>query len=188
MDGSAGTTGLAGRLDRITQTVALIGFCGLVVMALLIFYDGSARFLNLLRVTGFSDYGEVVLPIVIASCFPAGLLRQTNVTVRFLGKAGGERANSALEAFAAVLTLAFFAVLVWQFIELTSGYGSGGRTTRTIGIPLAPWWWLTTAIMALCVPVQAYVTFAWTRAALVGGEPDLTRLAHDELSGADTAG
>ena len=75
MPGSA----VASRLDRITQSVALLGFMGLVVMALLIFYDGSARFLSAPRISGFSDYGEVVFPIVIASCFPAGLLRQSNV-------------------------------------------------------------------------------------------------------------
>ena len=185
MRGSAGTAALAARLDRITQTVALIGFCGLVVMALLIFYDGSARYLDLPRVAGFSDYGEVVFPIVIASCFPAGLLRQTNITVRFLGKVGGRRVNAVLEAFAALLTLAFFAVLVWQFIELTANYGAGGRTTRTIGIPLAPWWWLVTAIMALCVPVQAFVAYAWTRAAIIGGPSGLGSFADDTLEGAE---
>lgn len=171
----------ARRLDRITQTTALIGFCGLVVMALLIFYDGAARYLWLPRISGFVDYGEVVFPIVIASCFPAGLLRQTNVTVRVLGKLAGPRVNAALEAFAAVVTLIFFAVLAWQFVDLTLGYGAGGRTTRTIGVPLAPWWWVTTAIMAACVPVQAYVTVAWLRAALSGTEPEHGRLAHDAL-------
>ena len=150
-------------------------------MALLIFYDGAARYLGVPRISGFSDYGEVVFPIVIASCFPAGLLRQTNVTVRVFGKIGGPRLNAALEAFAALVTLIFFVVLAWQFIKLTQQYGAGGRTTRTIAIPLAPWWWVTTAIMAACVPVQAYVTYAWMRAAILGGVPDHARLAHDAL-------
>lgn len=167
-------------LDRVTQTVALIGFSGLVAVALLIFYDGAARWLSAPRIHGFSDYGEVVYPLVIASCFPAGLLRQTNVTVRVLGKLLGPRGNTWLEAFAALVILAFFAVLVWQFVELTAQYGSGGRTTRTISIPLAPWWWGVTAIMALCLPVQAYVAWAWIRAALAGAPP-----AHDGLARGD---
>ena len=72
----------ASKLDWVTRNVALVGFCGLMVMALLITWDGFARYLGAPRISGFSDYGEVVFPIVIASCFPAGLLRQTNVTVR----------------------------------------------------------------------------------------------------------
>lgn len=173
------------RMDVLTQSVAIIAFGGLVVMALLIFYDGSARYLSVPRISGFSDYGEIVYPIVIAACFPAGLLRQNNVAVRFLGKLGGPRFNAYLEAFAAIVTLAFFAVLAWQLILLTQKYGAGGRTTRTIGMALAPWWWITTAIMLTCVPVQAYVAWAWIRAAWTGIEPDLLQLREDELSTRD---
>ncbi|MEM9551414.1 MAG: TRAP transporter small permease subunit [Pseudomonadota bacterium] len=164
--------GAASQLDRLTQTVAIVGFCGLVIMALLIFYDGAARTLNAPRISGFADFGEVIFPIVIASCFPAGLLRQTNVTVRVSGKIGGPRLNATLESFAALVTLIFFAILVWQFIVMTGKFADAGRTTRTIDVPLAPWWWGATAIMALCLPVQAYVTWAWMRAAVAGHPPD----------------
>lgn len=176
MHGSAAT-----RLDRITQTVALIGFCGLVAMALLIFYDGAARTLSLPRISGFSDYGEVIFPLVIASCFPAGLLRQTNVTVRVIGGLTGPRVNAFLEFLAALVTLAFFAVLVWQFVNLTAKYSDAGRTTRTIGLLLAPWWWGTTAIIALCIPVQIYVTLSWARALISGRPADVTALKQDQL-------
>jgi TRAP-type C4-dicarboxylate transport system permease small subunit len=155
-----------------------VGFAGLVAVALLTFYDGAARWLGTPRISGFSDYGELAYPLVIASCFPAVLLRQSNITVTLLGRALGPRGNAALEAFAAWVVLAFFAVLVWQLVELTAGYAAGGRTTRTISLPLAPAWVGTTAVMALCVPVQAYVAWAWTRAALTGAPP-----AHAGLRG-----
>lgn len=171
----------ARRIDRITQTVALIGFAGLVAVAFLIFYDGTARWIGAPRIHGFRDYGEVVYPVVIASCFPAGLLRQTNVTVRVIGKLAGPRANAAMEALAALIVLAFFAILAWQFVRMTVQFGDAGRTTRTIGIPLEPWWWATTAIMAACVPVQAYVALAWLRAAVTGEPAAHEALAHSEL-------
>ncbi len=171
----------ARRLDKITQNVAIVGFCGLVIMALLITWDGMARYLGFPRISGFSDYGEVVFPLVIASCFPAGLLRQTNVTVRVIGTAAGGRINSALELFGALVTLIFFGLLIWQFIHLADQYQSGGRTTRTIGLPLAPWWYATIAVMALCVPVQAYVTWSWLRTLISGVPTGLEDLAHDDL-------
>lgn len=171
----------ARRLDRLTQNVAVIGFCGLVLMALLITWDGAARYLNLPRISGFSDYGEVVFPLVIASCFPAGLLRRTNVTVRVFGTVGGPRVNAAFEAFGAMVTLVFFSILAWQFLKMTGTFASGGRTTRTIGLALAPWWYVTTAIMALCLPVQAYMVAVWTRAALLGYDPAVAVLRDDDL-------
>ena len=172
----------AAGLDRFTRNVAIVGFCGLVVMALLITWDGFARYLGVPRISGFSDYGEVVFPLVIASCFPAGLLRQTNVTVRVFGTMFGPRANAALELFGAVVTLAFFGVLVWQFIELAAQYTTGGRTTRTISLALAPWWYVTVAIMAICVPVQTFVTWSWLRAVVTGQPPDIIALRRDELA------
>ncbi|MCH1610145.1 MAG: hypothetical protein L7S53_02440, partial [Luminiphilus sp.] len=75
------------RLDRlkqlatsVTHRIALLGFTGLVLIALLTFYDGAARYLDLPRVSGFADFGELLFPIVIASCFPALLIQQKNLT------------------------------------------------------------------------------------------------------------
>lgn len=176
MSQSAPNIGFAKRLDAFTQSVALIGFGGLVVVALLTFYDGVARYLGVPRLSGFSDYGELVYPIVIASCFPAGLLRQSNITVRVMNEFVGERISMFFEAFAALLVLAFFTVLSWQFIELAMKYTSAGRTTRTIEMQLAPWWWIATTIMALCVPVQIYVCWSWINAAITGRTPALKSL------------
>jgi len=123
-----------------------------------------------------------VFPIIIASCFPAGLLRQTNVTVRVFGTMGGFRVNAALELFGAIVTLVFFGLLVWQFVLLAGQYSDGGRTTRTIGLLLAPWFYVTVAIMAICVPVQAFVFYSWLHALIFGEKPDIMELQHDELA------
>ena len=154
---SADIVGLAvsARLDRLTSFVAIIGFGGLVILAFLIFYDGIARWLWLPRLFGMNDYGEAIYPLVIASCFPAALLRSTNVSITFAGKALGRIWNGWLEAFAALVTLGFFIVIVWQFTYFTDRLGF--RMTRTAVLPLEPFWWGATAIMALCVPVQAWV-------------------------------
>lgn len=163
-------------IDKLTQSIALVGFFGLFIMGLLIFYDGAARYLGVPRISGFPDYGEVIFPLVIASCFPAGLFRQTNVTVRILGKVSGNKINSWLETFASLVTLIFFSILAWELVKLTLQYGEAHRITRTIGIPLAPWWWFTTAIMLVCVPIQAIVFSFWLWASLFGVDPVLKSL------------
>lgn len=177
-----GTSDFDRELDRWTQLVALAGFAGLGLIALLTFYDGGARWLGLPRIDGFSDYAQVAYAIVIASCFPSVLLRCNNITIRFLGRALGHRASNWLETFASLLTLIFFSLIVWQFFRLTLDYQANGRTTQTIEMPLAPWWWITSFIMALCIPVQLYVFLRNLRTSLKGG-----RIDNDEQMTSETA-
>ncbi|MGB7307165.1 MAG: TRAP transporter small permease subunit [Burkholderiaceae bacterium] len=156
----------AGRiLHQGTAWIATVAFLALVIIALLTFYDGLARTLGLARINGFSDYTVVLFGIVIAGCFPAGLLNDNNVTIRLVGKAAGPRTSHWLEVLGAFLTLVFFALIAWQFVLLTLDYAANNRTTRTIELRLAPWWWVTTVLISLTVPVQCWVLWSrWRRA------------------------
>lgn len=170
------------QLDRWTRRIATIGFTGLAILALLTMFDALMRWMWLPRIPGFSDIGEVIFAIAIATCFPAGLLRANNVDIRFLGSGLGPRAAQWLESFGALVTLAFFAMLAWQFVLLTADYQANTRVTQTIEMPIAPWWWLTTAIMLLCVPVQVWVCADRLIGALTGRqrEPLPERLEQDD--------
>ena len=105
-------------LDRLdhraiiaTHRIALVGFTGLVMIALLTFYDGAARYLDLPRISGFADVGELLFPIIIASCFPALLIRQKNLTIRVLGRVAGDATVRYADLAAAVVVLIFFTLL-----------------------------------------------------------------------------
>ncbi len=151
-------------LDRLivratvaTHHITLFGFTGLILIALLTFYDGAARYLDLPRVSGFSDFGELLFPIVIASCFPALLIQQKNLTIRVLGRLVGDGAARWAEVAAAVAVLIFFLLLGTQFVQMTLDFHSAGRTTATIEIPTALFWMIATSILWLCVPIQLLV-------------------------------
>ena len=151
-------------LDRLivratvaTHRIALLGFTSLVLIALLTFYDGAARYLDLPRVSGFSDFGELLFPIVIASCFPALLIQQKNLTIRVLGRLVGDGAARWADVGAAVAVLIFFLLLGTQFVQMTLDFHSAGRTTATIEIPTALFWMIATSILWLCVPIQLLV-------------------------------
>ena len=151
-------------LDRLivqaseaTHRIALVGFTGLVVIALLTFYDGAARYLDLPRVSGFADFGELLFPIVIASCFPAVVIRQKNLTIRALRRLAGDGAERWADVAAAVAVLVFFALLGLQFVQMTLNFHAAGRTTATIEIPTALFWMVATSILLLCVPIQLLV-------------------------------
>ena len=148
------------RATVATHRIALVGFTGLVLIALLTFYDGAARYLDLPRVSGFSDFGELLFPIVIASCFPALLIQQKNLTIRVLGRFAGEGAAGWGDMAAAFAVLIFFMLLGLQFAQMTLDFYSAGRTTATIEIPTAPFWMLTTSMLLLCIPVQLLVALS----------------------------
>ena len=131
-------------------------------------FDSTMRWLSLPRISGFSDIGEVIFAVVIATCFPAGLVKGTNVSIRFLGSGLGPRASQWLETFGTLATLVFFGLLGWQFIVLTWDLQVNSRITQTLDFPIAPWWWVTTAIILLCIPVQVWVVFDRLSGAITG--------------------
>ena len=147
------------RISDYLRLIACIGFTGLVIVALLTMIDGVGRWLGLPRIPGFNDIAQISYAIVITSCFPALLMRDRNITIRFLGKAIKGRTNYWLEVLGNFLTLAFFTVLVWQFYFMTIDLQINNRTSPTIEFPIAPWWWIVTIIMTITVPVQLLVVF-----------------------------
>ncbi len=148
----------------------MAGFAGLVLFAALTFYDGTARYFNWPRVSGFSDYAALWFPVVIASCFPASLMQGSHITVRLAGSWGGPGWRRWLDSFAAWVTLLVFVLVAWQLIEMTQELAAAGRTTPTIEMPVAPWWLVATAIFSMSVPVQGWVALRTLGVAL-GGQP-----------------
>ena len=151
------------RATTATHRIALVGFTGLVLIALLTFYDGAARYLDLPRVSGFSDVGELLFPIIIASCFPALLIRQKNLTIRLLGRVAGDDTARWADLAAAVAVLIFFTLLGLQFVQMTLDFHAARRTTATIEIPTALFWMIATSILWLCVPIQLLVVLSRLR-------------------------
>ncbi|MDX2143367.1 MAG: TRAP transporter small permease subunit [Rhodospirillaceae bacterium] len=163
-------------IDRTADAIAVIGFTGLVFIAFLALADVVLRYGNLPRLPGFKDLTEVAYAVVIASCFPAGLKKGNAVTVRLLGKALGDRGHAWLDVVGALVVLVLFALLAWQFTELTLLYQAAGRTTSTLEWSTAPVWWVVSAMMAVCVAVQAWVLAASLEAAFKG----VPRPSHEE--------
>ena len=50
-------------------------------------------------------------------------------------------------------------------------------------MPLAPWWWITTGIMALCVPVQTWVLLSRLDDAIRGRGPQVQEQMTSETVG-----
>ncbi len=153
-------------LNRVTRWLALVGFTFLIAICIMTMYDGLARYSQLPRIPGFRDFGEVIFAVLIATCFPIGLLKNRNITITFLGTFTGPRAERVLNLFGAVLVLVGFVIIAWALILRTDGIGA--RTTRTGYMMLAPWAWTATAIICASIVVQAWVVVARIAELLTG--------------------
>jgi TRAP-type C4-dicarboxylate transport system permease small subunit len=150
--------------ERLTDRLALLGFTGLCAAATLTTYEGAARYLDWPRLPGLTDILSLVMAVIIASAFPSGLLAQTNVTIRFLGKALPRTGYRLLEIFGHVVTLIFFTLMTWQFFLFVLDQYGRGATTRTIEVPVAPAWLLATLVLAVTIPAQLLVIGRWVDA------------------------
>ena len=181
-------------LDRGTGSIAFIGGIGIFVIATAIVVDVLMRWMFNAPILGVDDLSIFVLAVVVSSFFPAGLAGERFVTIRFLGKAIGPRSALWLEVFGALCTIAFFMLLAWKILFYTVDITRSGLATIVLQLPQAPWWWLVTVVIALCIPVQAIILVKKLISALrgpvsapeSGKKPAADHIASEEHSAFET--
>lgn len=151
----------AGELEALsrkwTRFIALVGLLALVAQAGATILDIFLRALFSAPIRGLSDLTELIVIFMVAASFPASLAGNHHITVRMLGKALPWRAREALELFGHGLLLVVFVVLGWQLVLYTQQMFAMRQTTWLLGIPMGPSWAIATALILVCVPVQAGV-------------------------------
>lgn len=150
---------LRSRVGRGTNLVAMIGATGILVVSITILLDILLRVIFNSPLEGLGDITKFTFAVVIASFYPVGLVAGHNVTIRFLGKALGERAGLWLEVFGAIITFTVVILLAWKVFGFTAIVTRDGLATLTLELPQAPWWWAVSGIFILCLPVQLFVLF-----------------------------
>ncbi|MBI1200970.1 MAG: TRAP transporter small permease subunit [Rhodopseudomonas sp.] len=159
------------RLLRITQGMALVGFFGLLILAVMTTLDVLSRWLFSAPIYGVNDVSAIVMAVVIAACLPANLAARQNITVDFLGNLLGWRAKAFFDGLGGLVTLLFIGLVAWQFVPYTIEVTRSGQTTWVLKLPIAPGWWIATAFLLMSVPVQLTVAvFDLSRA--FGRRPD----------------
>ena len=157
--------------DPLTRWAAFAGFFALLGAAAITVTDALMRWLFDAPFYGWFDLSSLVYAVVIAACFPAGLLQGHNVTIRFLGIALGDRARYWLENSGAPLTPGFFVFIAWQFVVMPADLRATNDTTMTVGYITWPWWTAAPLIIITCVPVQAVVLWGQFLRAISGQGP-----------------
>lgn len=171
-----------GAIDRLerrirgwTRAVAIVGLGGLVVISITTLLDVGLRWLANAPIRGLNDINGLAVAIVIAACFPLVVAERQNIAIRFLGGAAGARAARWLDAFGSAALLAYVAVIGWQLVLHTADLAESGRTTWFLLLPVTPSWVVATALVLLCIPVQAVALAVDVVRAATGIPPDHDR-------------
>jgi len=141
---------------KTTELIALIGLSCLLIQAIMIVIDVLLRLFLNSPLFGMEDINQLLITIILASFFPILLIDSKNITIDFLGQLLGTKFKVWLDVVGQLITLLLFILVVWQLaifsIEVEIQH------TLILQIPIAPFWWLTSGLMALCIPAQLIVT------------------------------
>jgi TRAP-type transport system small permease protein len=151
---------LDSRGNSVARFCAVLGMLALLVFILMTNFDVLMRWLFNSPINGVSDVGPLVVAIVTAAFFPFALTERHHVSMGLLGDFLGPRARLWLDAFAALVTWAFFVLLAWQLTRYTVELHQLGETTWVVQIPVAPWWSVVSFFMVVCAVVQLGVVVA----------------------------
>ena len=161
---------------RFTRTVAFLGLVALLALAAVILANAIMSKLFGRPLDGVVDWIKLIVAIAVSACIPAVLAMRGNITIRFAGHFLGPDRSKWLELFGAILTLVALVLLAWQLQVYVVELRETGETTENLGMPIAPWWQIVTALFYLSAVVQVLVIIS-ILSAIASGRP-LTDIAH----------
>ncbi|WP_323037627.1 TRAP transporter small permease [Pararhodobacter sp.] len=154
---------LLDRLQRlgiqISKPTAIIGVLGLLMIAIITILTVTARAVFNHPIVWGHDVASLIIIVVVATCFPTGVMLRKHVAIEFLGSALGPKGARVLDFFGALVTAFALTVLAWQMSVIADQETAYNSTTVVTRIPTGPVWWLASIIVWVSVPLQFVVTF-----------------------------
>ncbi|MBI4290952.1 MAG: TRAP transporter small permease [Betaproteobacteria bacterium] len=159
---------------RAARWLALGACSTLLVISIVTLVDVLLRWLFSAPIRGFFDFAGIAMAVAGAACFPALLAQRGNISVRFVGKLLGPRATRVLDAFGALVTLAFFVAMAWQYVYFTIDLARSGERLPILQWQVWPWWTIVTLMIGASALVAAIVLLFIVRGHVSGeaAEPD----------------
>ncbi|WP_158967276.1 TRAP transporter small permease [Chachezhania sediminis] len=152
------------RIERplllLTRAAAILGVLFLLMIAGLSVLDIVFRELTGRPIRGATDIAGLLTVVVIASCFPAGLLERRQIKVAFLGPIMPRQSGRVLEVFGALMTGLMFLAIAYYVTLYAQRLTASQEYSMVLNLPIAPWWWVACACFWVCVPAQLFVIVA----------------------------
>lgn len=148
------------RLSLVARAAAIIGVLFLLLVAALSVADILTREVTGRPIRGAHDIGKLFTIIIVAACFPAGLLERRQIAVTLIGAVVGPLADRIMKVVAAAMTGFMFVCIAYYVTLHAARVTENAEYTMVLNLPLAPWWWLAAACFWACLPAQLFVIVA----------------------------
>jgi TRAP-type C4-dicarboxylate transport system permease small subunit len=144
------------RLAKITEPAIRllnrVGGLALVVMTLLITADVIGRRMLRHPVVGTYDLVGLLNGVLVAFAMAYTYAVKGHVAVELLTQWLPRRVQGVLSALVSLMSLFFFAILIWQIVAYGTGVLHSGEASMTVGIPLFPFaYGIAFGLVPLCV-------------------------------------
>jgi hypothetical protein len=114
--------------------------------------------------------------VAVSACIPAGISGGVNLKIDIFARWLTGRLAAWLNAFGALLLLAFYGVLSWRIGVYAESLAARHSTTILMGWPQAPFMFSAAILLGIGAVVQAVVTLnAFTKAIAFRPDPDAAR-------------
>ena len=143
-------------VQNITGVISIISISAALLGALTIVADILGRWLFGTSVFALNEIMSAIFAIAIALTLPAGAALRVNLKIDLLGHLTGPRLTAWLKVVGSVMLLVFFAILAWRLYGLAVRYGTQGRSSALLQLPLAPTYFAIAAAMAAAALVQVF--------------------------------
>lgn len=141
----------------ISKPTAIVGVLGLLMIATVTIMSVVARAVFNAPLVWGHDLSTLIIIIVVATCFPTGVMLRKHIAIEFLGSALGPRGQRILDTLGALVTAVALTGLAWQMTVVASEETAYKTTTIVTRIPMWPVWWTAAALVWASVPLQLVV-------------------------------
>lgn len=138
---------------RAAEWLAIACTAGLLLLAAATTLDVVLRYAFAKPIRGFVDVASLAGAVLLAGCMPHVLASRSNISVDALGRWLGGRARRALDAFGALVTTGFFAVMAWQYLRFAAEMHETAQTIPVLRWPVWPWWAAVAALVVVAAAV-----------------------------------
>lgn len=152
----------------ISRRVAFAGVLAMLLIAMLTVIDILLRWLFNASVPGFNEVLETGIAVAVASTFPAGAANRVNLTIDLLASRFADPTKAWLKAVGALALLMFYFFLAWQVGDDAAGLAARDAVTVFLEMPLAPFIWIISGLLAASGLVQFFIYFNSVQDALLG--------------------
>ena len=141
-------------VDRSSSLLSALAVLGILIGAIVVVADVLMRWLAGSAVVALNEVMAQVFAMAVAATFPAGAHRRVNLKVDLTAKWIGTRLTAWLSAAGAVLLAIFFAVLAARIWATGVKFHAQGRETLILEWPLAPTYFVVSAMLAVATALQ----------------------------------